>query len=99
MKTTEQFEQRVQNFDYQSFTPPGQLIESYSLDDKTYEIWHAPLLNEACKEILANMQILILFFIEGASLIDVSDEAWANRRWDVYFLYFLPISLPSPHPR
>ncbi|KAF8466625.1 acyl-CoA N-acyltransferase [Kalaharituber pfeilii] len=59
----------------------------YTLDGKTYEIWHAPLMNEACKEILHNMQILVVFFIEGATPIDVTDEVWTNRRWDVYFLY------------
>ena len=83
---TDQFERRIQNFDYQSWTPPGQLFNSYTLDTKTYEIWHAPLLNDACKEILSNMQILVLCLIEGASVIDVDDEIWANRRWDIYFL-------------
>ncbi|RPB22285.1 histone acetyltransferase type B [Terfezia boudieri ATCC MYA-4762] len=87
MTDTEQFDQRIQNFDYQSFTPPGQLFNTYSLDGKVYEIWQANLLNEACREILNNMQSLVLFFIEGASLLDVNDEPWANRRWDVYFLY------------
>ena len=86
MTDTEQFDQRIQKFDYQSFTPPGQLFDTYSLDGKIYEIWYANLLNETCREILNNMQILVLFFIEGASLLDVSDEAWTNRRWDVYFL-------------
>lgn len=86
MTDAEQFDRRIQNFDYQSFTPPGSLFNTYSLDGKTYEIWHANLLNEACREILNNMQILVLFFIEGASLLDVNDEVWANRRWDVYFL-------------
>lgn len=86
MGDMEQFEQRIQNFDYQSFTPPGQLFNTYSLGGKVYEVWHASLLNDSCKEILDNMQIFVLFFIEGASLLDIKDDVWANRRWDVYFL-------------
>ena len=87
MTDPEEFDQRIQNFDYQSFTPPGKLYNTYTLDGKTYEIWYAPLIDEACKEIIRNVQILILFFIEGGSIIDVDDEIWTNRRWDVYFLY------------
>lgn len=40
-----------------------------------------------CRQLLANMQLLVVLFIEGATAIDLDDEEWSSRRWEVFFLY------------
>ena len=80
------FTKRIQTYDYAAFTPPGRCLYRYENEGKNYEIWKAPMMDQRCREVFDNMQILALFFIEGATLIDSEDEIWTRKRWDVYFL-------------
>uniref|UniRef100_A0AAV1UDL4 histone acetyltransferase n=1 Tax=Peronospora matthiolae TaxID=2874970 RepID=A0AAV1UDL4_9STRA len=72
--------------------PPGDCIESYSVNVKDgstparmryYEIYECKLEdNEPAQKLLANLQTLSLWFIEGADAVDVTDP-----RWVVYLTY------------
>jgi histone acetyltransferase 1 len=39
------------------------------------------------KELVRNIQIFILFFIEGGQYLDLDDVDWTLDRWQVYLLY------------
>jgi histone acetyltransferase 1 len=71
----------------ENWTPPGDKIASFPSrkDDSTMEIWKANLADPAVKQLVCRIQILVPFFIEGGTLLDVNEED-ANR-WTVYFLY------------
>ena len=68
------------------WTPPGELMSSYILKGKQYEIWHSTMDNDRCKDLLANIQILVTMYIEGGTFIDLEDEEWTLKRWEVFFL-------------
>lgn len=53
----------------------------------TYEVWRSSVSDARCRQLLANMQLLVVLFIEGATAIDLDDEEWSSRRWEVFFLY------------
>jgi len=69
-----------------SFSPPGKMVQSYTMEDRTYGIWAANLSDPAAKRLLRSMQILVLFFVEGASMIELDDVDWTIQRWTVFFL-------------
>ncbi|KAL3661470.1 hypothetical protein V7S43_013670 [Phytophthora oleae] len=74
--------------------PPGKCTESYILKatvkqegtsaaDRHFEIYECKLEdNEPAQKLLANLQTLSLWFIEGADSVDVKDS-----RWVVYLIY------------
>lgn len=33
------------------------------------------------------MQLLVLLYIEGGTLLELEDEDWSNQRWEILFLY------------
>ena len=66
--------------------PPGQLMQSFTLHGKNYEIWKAPMLDPAARQIWLNMRILVLLFIDGATIEGLDDEETLDR-WSLYFLY------------
>lgn len=51
-------------------------------DDDEFEIWRESLANEAFRRRVDRMQIMSMFYIEGASLIDTEDD-----RFDVWTVY------------
>lgn len=67
-----------------SFTPPGELIDSYIVDPNTYTVYKSSLLDPRTVALVERLQLLVLLFIEGGSYIDTSDD-----RWQVYILYFI----------
>ncbi|KAL0637134.1 histone acetyltransferase 1 [Maublancomyces gigas] len=69
------------------FAPPGTFLTSSQIGSKTYEIWTTTVDDPACKVLLANIQILVLLYIEGGSYIELDDEEWSNKRWKIFFLY------------
>lgn len=71
----------------ESWTPPGEKVASFpsTKDDSTMEMWKANLADPAVKQLVSRIQILVSFFIEGGTFLDV-DEDDANR-WTIYFLY------------
>lgn len=79
--------------------PPGERLRSFGVDGKQYEIWKAPLVGEAARQIWKNMSILVLLFIEGATTESLNDEETIDR-WYIYLLYEitpLPKSSASPY--
>lgn len=79
--------------------PPGERLRSFGVDGKQYEIWKAPLVDEAARQIWKNMSILVLLFIEGATTESLNDEETIDR-WYIYLLYEitpLPKSSASPY--
>lgn len=71
----------------ENWTPPGEKVSSFpsAKNESTMEIWKANLADPAVKQLVSRIQILVPFFIEGGTLLDVNEED-ANR-WTVYFLY------------
>lgn len=70
----------------QEWVPPGEVVSEFDANDGgTFEVRRGSLTDLAVKQILNRIQILVLFFIEGGSLIDTEDSDC--DRWDVYFLY------------
>lgn len=74
------------------FSPPGVLTTSYvhttpSRQIQTIEIWRTSLADPACRALVDNMQILVSLYIEGGTPLDLEDEDWVNKRWEVFFLY------------
>jgi len=68
------------------FTPPGKKISEYTANVDRYGIWAANLSDPAAKRWLRNMQILVLLFIDGASMIELDDPDWTIQRWTVFFV-------------
>ncbi|KAL0585751.1 hypothetical protein ABG067_004474 [Albugo candida] len=61
----------------------GACIEQLSVDGEKFEIWeYITSENISFQRIFNNMQTMALWFIEGASIVDVTDP-----RWSVYVLY------------
>jgi len=69
------------------FLPPGVLQTSFQQAGRAYEVWRSNVGDARCRELLRNMQLLVLLYIEGGSVIELHDEEWSNRRWEVFFLY------------
>ncbi|KAA8907346.1 acyl-CoA N-acyltransferase [Sphaerosporella brunnea] len=69
------------------FRPPGVLQTTFDHNGRRFEVWRSNINDTNCAQLLANMQILVLLYIEGGSPIDLNDEVWSNQRWEVFFLY------------
>lgn len=76
------------------FEPPGERIYDFTIREKSkgteytrsFGVWAANLADPKTKQIIRNGQILMLFFIEGASMIELDDPDWTIARWTVFFL-------------
>ncbi|KAH6625646.1 acyl-CoA N-acyltransferase [Boeremia exigua] len=77
--------------------PPGQLMQSFTLHGKQYEIWKASMVDSAARQIWLNMRILVLLFIDGATIDGLDDEETLDR-WSLYFLYEVESSDISSTP-
>lgn len=65
-----------------SFTPPGQLIDSYIVNSNTYSVYKSSLQDSNTIALVNRLQLFVLLLIEGGSFIDISDD-----RWQIYVLY------------
>jgi len=65
-----------------NFKPPGQKVDEYTANGKTYMVYKSSLADSETVALVDRLQILILFYIEGGSYIDTSDD-----RWQIYILY------------
>ena len=70
-----------------SFKPPGEEIDSYILNSKTYTVYKSSLREQDTIALVNRLQILTLLFIEGATYIDTTDD-----RWQIYTLYIHSLS-------
>ncbi len=81
------FDDHIQNDNSaRDFKPPGELIDSYTSRDHDFEIWRGELVDPAVKELIRRVQILVSFFIEGGTPLELDDEEWTQARWRVFFL-------------
>lgn len=67
--------------------PPGKLLESYTSKGRNFELWCGELKDKAVQKIIERIQILISFFIEGGTPLELDDQEWTLDRWRVYFMY------------
>jgi histone acetyltransferase 1 len=78
--------------------PPGEVMTSFAVEGKQYEIWKTPLGDDMARRIWKNMRILVLLFIEGATTEGLDDEETLDR-WSLYLLYEVtPLSNASTTP-
>ncbi len=89
------FDTVIQN-GVEEWKPPGELVKSYTRNGETYEIWAGSLLDYRIRSLLDNIQILVLFFIEGGQFINLDDVDWTLDRWRVYLVYKKLSSTPTP---
>ena len=82
-----EFEAQIEASVGRKFIPPGKLVQSYSRQGRTFEIWAGSLLDPEVRETVDRMQILISFFIEAGTPINTEDADWTLDRWTVYFAY------------
>lgn len=82
------YESRVQNDpDASQWMPPGARVKTYSRGGENYEVWAGSLLDMRMRTLIDNVQILIVFFIEGGQFINLEDVDWTLDRWRVYLTY------------
>lgn len=93
----EGFDQKVQNdAKAATWTPPGTCVKKYKRGGQQYEVWAGSLLDMAMRTIVDNIQILIVFFIEGGQYINLEDPEWTLDRWRVYLTYHKSAQPPTP---
>lgn len=78
------------------YKPPGELLESYTSKGRNFEIWSGELVDPAVRQLVDHLQILISFFIEGGTPLELEDQEWTLARWRVYFVYEKLANLVSP---
>lgn len=72
--------------DVAEWKPPGELLHQYQLGGRQFGIWSTTLMDPRARDLLRNMQILILFFIEGGTYIELDDPDWTMERWRIFFV-------------
>ncbi|KAF2100470.1 acyl-CoA N-acyltransferase [Rhizodiscina lignyota] len=71
-----------------SWSPSGELVKEYHRDGKRFQIWCSTLLDEAARDILRNMRILVPLLIEGGTPCHYLDDPdWSLSRWKLFLLY------------
>ena len=74
-----------------AWKPPGELLETYTSKGRNFEIWSGLLTDPAIQKIIERIQILISFFIEGGTPLQLDDQDWTLARWRVYLMYGTPV--------
>ncbi|KAI9734548.1 MAG: histone acetyltransferase 1 [Cirrosporium novae-zelandiae] len=77
------------------FKPPGELVQRYSSKGRNFEIWSGLLTDPSVQELVERIQILISFFIEGGTSINLDDQEWTLERWRVFFIYEVQPTKPN----
>ena len=88
--------QVLKDTEAKDWTPPGSFGKGYTRGGEQFEIWVGSLLDEPMRLLVDNIQILILFFIEGGQFINLEDVDWTLDRWRVYLVYHKSSSPPVP---
>jgi histone acetyltransferase 1 len=65
-----------------SFDPPGEKIESYTVNSNLYTVYRSTLKDPNTFALAVRLQIFVLLFIEGGSYIEISDD-----KWNIYTLF------------
>lgn len=69
------------------FKPPGELVRNYTSKGRNFEIWCGELTDPAVQRLIERIQVLILFFIDGGTMLALEDQEWSISRWRVFFMY------------
>ena len=69
-----------------SWKPPGELVKSYAVNGRSYEVWCGELTDPRIKELLERIQILVPFLIDGGLPLELQDQEWTLARWRVFFV-------------
>jgi histone acetyltransferase 1 len=80
-----QFTNMLQEFESHiddNFTPPGDLVNSYTVDDRTFEIYKANIASPNVQKYHQRVQTFVLFFIDASSYINEEDN-----RWELFFIF------------
>lgn len=81
-----------------SFPPPGKLKHSYTVDARSsgssqtsrkFELYCVNMADPAARQILTNLKIFALFFIEAATFNQLDDPEWTKNRWKLWLLFEL----------
>ncbi|KAB8301573.1 hypothetical protein EYC80_003417 [Monilinia laxa] len=67
--------------------PPGELFRTLEIGGETFEIWKGNLSDPFIQQTIKRIQILVPFFIEGGTLLDLDESEDDLGRWTVFFLY------------
>jgi histone acetyltransferase 1 len=81
------FDAAVKDASNPNWTPPGELWKTIQSGGNTYEVWKGSLADMAVQQMVKRIQILVPFFIEGGTLVELRDPEWSLERWTVFFLY------------
>ncbi|EXJ95467.1 hypothetical protein A1O1_00589 [Capronia coronata CBS 617.96] len=83
--------------DATNWSPPGVCVKKYTRGGEDYEVWAGSLLDTDMRTLVDNIQILIVFFIEGGQFINLDDVDWTLDRWRVYLVYHKSSKPPTAH--
>lgn len=92
------FDAAIQDSSYTSWKPPGDLWKTIQSGNQTYEVWKGNLADLAVQKTVKRIQILVSFFIEGGTPIELKEPEWSLRRWTVFFLYHKKKVCPNVPP-
>lgn len=82
------YDEQLQNAeDTKDWKPPGELVHQYSKRGRNFEIWAGSLLDPRVNKLVENIQILVLFYIEAGSQLNLDEVDWSLDRWRVYFTF------------
>lgn len=79
----------------EDWTPPGELLNTYTSRGRKFEVWASDLTDPAAQQLIDRIQILVSLFIEGGTPIPLDDQDWSLARWKVFFVY--EDSHPTPY--
>ncbi|KAH9903686.1 histone acetyl transferase HAT1-like protein [Xylariomycetidae sp. FL2044] len=90
-QTRQEYERAVKALP-DTWKPPGKLVKSVEKNGETFEIYQGSMADEAVKQLVKRIQVVVLFFIEGGSYIgedaDGKEEPeYSLARWSVFFVY------------
>ncbi|KHJ30644.1 putative histone acetyltransferase type b catalytic subunit protein [Erysiphe necator] len=81
------FDSAIQDQSFSNWKPPGELWKTIQSGNRTFEVWKGNLADLTIQQMLKRIQILVSFFIEGGTPIELKDPEWSLQRWTVFFLY------------
>ncbi|RKF61526.1 Histone acetyltransferase type B catalytic subunit [Erysiphe neolycopersici] len=92
------FDAAIQDPSFSTWKPPGELWKTIQSGNRTFEVWKGNLADLSIQQMLKRIQILVSFFIEGGTPIDLKEPEWSLQRWTIFFLYQKQVFEPNISP-
>lgn len=92
------FDAAIRDPSFSTWKPPGELWKTIQSGNRTFEVWKGNLADLSIQQMLKRIQILVSFFIEGGTPIDLKEPEWSLQRWTVFFLYQKQVFEPNISP-